>query len=109
MRDAQIVNGFNNLQRLIALIDDQTKTALAGEMMMQQAMRKLLVEKGIFTDKELSDSLSKIIEAQNKAAKEAEEKKAKQLITPTTAQAAQVTASRAETEEQQSKPSKPTQ
>jgi len=98
MRDQSIINGFNNLQKLITYIDDQTKTALAGEMMLQQAIRELLVEKGIFTDKELADSLSKIIEKNNKAAKEAQEKKSKEILKPTPEQASKIHASKKETE-----------
>ncbi len=98
MRDVSIINGFTNLQRLIAAVDDQTKTALAGEMMMQQAMRKTLVDKGIFTDKELADSLSKVIEESNKAAKEDQEKKEKGLIKPTAKQATKIDATKKDTE-----------
>jgi hypothetical protein len=90
MRDSEIYNGFNNLSRLIKFVDDQTKTALAGEMMMQQAMRALLVKKGIFTDDELAAELSNIIEAANKAGAEAKAG----LVTPNAEQAAQIDASK---------------
>ncbi len=94
MRDVTIINGFKNLQKIIAAVDDQTKAALAGEMMMQQAMRKTLVKKGIFTDKDLADSLSEIIEENNKAAKEHAEKEKKQLIKPSTVETAKIDASK---------------
>ena len=98
MREVSIINGFKNIQNLIALVEDNMKTALAGEMMMQQAMRITLVKKGIFTDKELADALSEVIESNNKAAKEAQEKKAKGIIKPTVEQSAKVEATKKDIE-----------
>lgn len=98
MRDTTIISEMNQLRQLIKLVDDQTKTALAGEMMMQQAMRKVLVNKGICTDKDIANALSEVIEDNNKRAKEIQEKEKKDLVKPTAEETAKVEASKKETE-----------
>jgi hypothetical protein len=86
MRDETIIHGFQNLQKMIAHLAQGMQLSQSGEAIGNQALRDLLIEKGLITEVELTQQIGKTIAKINTQIEAEQAKKASELIKPTTEQ-----------------------
>lgn len=97
MREGVIINAIQSLDRKISQVDQYTKVGVSGEIVRNQALTNLLIEKGYFTQEELNAAIGKVIQEVNTPKQEEAAAPAPEIVPATPEQVAEVQKSVEET------------
>ncbi len=103
MRENIIIGKFAELDRTIQTLAYHMQLGFSGNVLHEDALKSLLMKKGIITEtefkEELGEQIKKANNAQAEKAKTAQEDDSKTLITPTNEETTKIDASKAENKE----------
>ena len=94
MREATLINEFRILHQKIDILQQQLKIIASGDVLHQEVLKDILIDKNIMTEPEFKEYISKrLAKMPDEEATRIEEEK-KKLIKPTSEETAKIKASK---------------
>lgn len=86
MRDGTIHSYFENVVKYIQQVEQSARLGITGEAVRAEALTQLLLQKGIFTQEEMTIAVGEVIKKANEAKPAPEEAPKVEITTPTAEQ-----------------------